>query len=144
RAGVDPRDGPGVGAPHRVFRPGRSRFPDDRLVLRRRRSRAARLGDRARRLCGGRTGAAVGAGGGGACRRFRHRSVRILVRISGMATIAIMTDLPGLARHALELAAEKRVSIVTAESCTAGKLCALLSEAPGAAVHLQGGFVTYT
>lgn len=35
------------------------------------------------------------------------------------------------------------MSIITAESCTAGKLCALLSEAPGAAEHLQGGFITY-
>jgi nicotinamide-nucleotide amidase len=33
---------------------------------------------------------------------------------------------------------------VTAESCTAGKLSALLSEAPGAAEHLHGGFITYT
>lgn len=34
--------------------------------------------------------------------------------------------------------------MVTAESCTAGKLAALLSEVPGAADHLQGGFVVYT
>jgi nicotinamide-nucleotide amidase len=33
---------------------------------------------------------------------------------------------------------------VTAESCTAGKLSALLSEAPGAGEHLHGSFVTYT
>jgi nicotinamide-nucleotide amidase len=36
------------------------------------------------------------------------------------------------------------LSIVTAESCTAGKLSGLLSEAPGAAEHLYGSFVTYT
>ena len=36
------------------------------------------------------------------------------------------------------------MSIVTAESCTAGRLAALLSEAPGAAEYLHGGFVTYT
>src|SRR5689334_10290801 len=55
-----------------------------------------------------------------------------------------MSDLPTLARRALELAGEKNLSIVTAESCTAGKLSALLSEAPGAAEHLHGSFVTYT
>jgi nicotinamide-nucleotide amidase len=61
-----------------------------------------------------------------------------------MATDEGMSDLSALARRVLELAAEKNLSIVTAESCTAGKLCALLSEAPGAATYLQGGFVTYT
>lgn len=55
-----------------------------------------------------------------------------------------MTDLPALARRALERASEKNLSIVTAESCTAGKLAALLSEAPGAAQRLHGSFVTYT
>ena len=38
----------------------------------------------------------------------------------------------------------KGLSVVTAESCTAGKLAVLLSEVPGAADHLQGGFVVYT
>jgi nicotinamide-nucleotide amidase len=61
-----------------------------------------------------------------------------------MATDDGMSDLSALARRVLELAAEKNLSVVTAESCTAGKLCALLSEGPGAATHLQGGFVTYT
>lgn len=37
-----------------------------------------------------------------------------------------------------------RISIVTAESCTSGLLAWLLSEAPGAAQWLHGGFVTYT
>jgi nicotinamide-nucleotide amidase len=55
-----------------------------------------------------------------------------------------MNDLPALARRVLELAGQKKLSIVTAESCTAGKLSALLSEAPGAAERLHGSFVTYT
>jgi nicotinamide-nucleotide amidase len=55
-----------------------------------------------------------------------------------------MNDLVALARRALELASEKKLSIITAESCTAGKLCGLLSEVPGAAERLHGGFVTYT
>jgi len=36
------------------------------------------------------------------------------------------------------------LSIVTAESCTAGVIAALLSRAPGASEVLHGGFVTYT
>jgi nicotinamide-nucleotide amidase len=55
-----------------------------------------------------------------------------------------MSDLSALAHRALEIAGEKDLSIVTAESCTAGKLAALLSEAPGAAERLHGSFVTYT
>lgn len=41
-------------------------------------------------------------------------------------------------------AAEQRLSLVTAESCTGGLIAAALSEAPGAATWLHGGFVTYT
>jgi nicotinamide-nucleotide amidase len=55
-----------------------------------------------------------------------------------------LADLTDLACRVLELAGQKEASVVTAESCTAGKLSALLSEGPGAAVHLHGGFVTYT
>jgi len=55
-----------------------------------------------------------------------------------------MSDLSALAHRALEIAGEKNLSIVTAESCTAGKLAALLSEVPGAAERLHGSFVTYT
>jgi nicotinamide-nucleotide amidase len=55
-----------------------------------------------------------------------------------------MTPLEELAKQALAAARRRDLSIVTAESCTAGRLATLLSEAPGAADHLQGGFVTYT
>jgi len=58
-----------------------------------------------------------------------------------------MQDVPNLvqlAERALALAQQKDVTLVTAESCTAGKLSALLSEARGAAEHLHGSFVTYT
>jgi nicotinamide-nucleotide amidase len=49
-----------------------------------------------------------------------------------------------LAKRALAAACRRNLAIVTAESCTAGKLSALLSEAPGAAEHLHGSFVAYT
>src|SRR4029077_2872504 len=58
----------------------------------------------------------------------------------------VLTDrlnLPDLER-AVAAAGRRNLTIVTAESCTAGKLSALLSEAPGAAEHLHGSFVTYT
>ena len=60
----------------------------------------------------------------------------------GSASNAI--NLSRLAERALEVAAQSNASIVTAESCTAGKLAAVLSEAPGAAERLHGSFVTYT
>ena len=53
-------------------------------------------------------------------------------------------NLPDLAERALAAAGRRNLTIVTAESCTAGKLSALLSEAPGASEHLHGSFVTYT
>jgi nicotinamide-nucleotide amidase len=49
-----------------------------------------------------------------------------------------------LACSVLSLAQQKGLTIITAESCTAGLIAAILSEAPGAATHLHGGFVTYT
>jgi nicotinamide mononucleotide (NMN) deamidase PncC len=47
-------------------------------------------------------------------------------------------------RKPSKAAAQTNAFIASAESCTAGKLAALLSEAPGAADCLQGRFVTYT
>ena len=49
-----------------------------------------------------------------------------------------------LACSVLSLAEQKNLTVITAESCTAGLIAAVLSEAPGAATHLHGGFVTYT
>jgi nicotinamide-nucleotide amidase len=54
------------------------------------------------------------------------------------------SDLVQLAERALAMARQRNMTIVTAESCTAGKLSALLSESPGAAEHLHGGFIAYT
>ena len=60
------------------------------------------------------------------------------------ALAAPHSSLRELAAITLDVVRRKGGSIVTAESCTAGKLAALLSEVPGAADHLQGGFVAYT
>jgi nicotinamide-nucleotide amidase len=63
----------------------------------------------------------------------------------------IETDFPRIDEKLVQRAAEViafakkcRCSIVTAESCTAGLLAAVLAEPPGAGTQLQGGFVTYT
>jgi nicotinamide-nucleotide amidase len=52
--------------------------------------------------------------------------------------------LPSLADQLLRVLQQKKLSVVTAESCTAGLLSLTLSDAEGAAVCLHGGFVTYT
>ena len=54
------------------------------------------------------------------------------------------STLASLAKQVFDAAREHNLSIVTAESCTAGKLSTLLSEVPGAGEHLHGGFVTYS
>jgi nicotinamide-nucleotide amidase len=53
-------------------------------------------------------------------------------------------NLAKLAEELLKLARDKHLAIVTAESCTAGHLCRILSNADGAAEFFDGGFVTYT
>ena len=52
-----------------------------------------------------------------------------------------------LVRRAAELMSllhKRKLTIVTAESCTGGLIASVLSEAPGAGDCLQGGFVVYT
>jgi nicotinamide-nucleotide amidase len=56
----------------------------------------------------------------------------------------VTDDLAVAAVRVLDVAKKGNLTIVTAESCTAGMLSTILSEAPGAAEHLHGGFVTYT
>jgi nicotinamide-nucleotide amidase len=46
--------------------------------------------------------------------------------------------------EALKRAKRAGLKVVTAESCTGGLVAMVLSEAPGAAEFLDGGFVTYT
>jgi nicotinamide-nucleotide amidase len=56
----------------------------------------------------------------------------------------IPAELAAIAKRVLAAAGERRLGIITAESCTFGLLATALSEAPGAAKLLHGGFVTYT
>jgi nicotinamide-nucleotide amidase len=53
-------------------------------------------------------------------------------------------ELNTLAADLLKQAERAGLTIVTAESCTAGLLALVLSDAEGAAEHFHGGFVTYT
>jgi nicotinamide-nucleotide amidase len=46
--------------------------------------------------------------------------------------------------EALGRAKKAGLKVITAESCTGGLIATVLSEAPGAAEYLDGGFVTYT
>jgi nicotinamide-nucleotide amidase len=48
------------------------------------------------------------------------------------------------AKVVLRLAQHKNLTLITAESCTAGLVAAVLSTAPGASGTLHGGYVTYT
>jgi PncC family amidohydrolase len=48
------------------------------------------------------------------------------------------------AQRILERAKLRDLTIVTAESCTAGAVATSLSKVPGAGEHFHGGFVTYT
>jgi nicotinamide-nucleotide amidase len=61
-----------------------------------------------------------------------------------MAACLMDMKLADSAEELLGLARRKNLTLVTAESCTAGLLCLALSDAPGAAEHFHGGFVTYT
>jgi nicotinamide-nucleotide amidase len=49
-----------------------------------------------------------------------------------------------LAGQLIEIATRRSLTVVTAESCTAGLLAETLSDAPGAATSFHGSFVAYT
>lgn len=56
-----------------------------------------------------------------------------------------MTDqLESTAARLVEAAARRKLSLVTAESCTAGRLARALTDVPGASNVVEGGFIVYT
>lgn len=59
-------------------------------------------------------------------------------------TLCVAPALAAKAGDVVSALNERKLSIVTAESCTAGLLAATLAQPHGAASVLQGGFVTYT
>jgi nicotinamide-nucleotide amidase len=58
--------------------------------------------------------------------------------------VRIDRKLVDCAVRVLDRARRAGIKLVTAESCTGGLIATVLSEAPGAAEHFEGGFVTYT
>jgi len=58
-----------------------------------------------------------------------------------MSQKASITD---LSARVVEAARASHARIITVESCTAGSLCTLLADTPGAGDVLLGGFVTYS
>jgi nicotinamide-nucleotide amidase len=60
------------------------------------------------------------------------------------AISSIDADIVRRAKDVMRLLLERKLSAITAESCTAGLISAALSEAEGASTGLQGAFVTYT
>jgi nicotinamide-nucleotide amidase len=61
-----------------------------------------------------------------------------------MAAVELISGVLGMkAAQVMALAAAHGLTIVTAESCTAGRISALLSDAPHAGEHFYGGFVVY-
>jgi len=61
-----------------------------------------------------------------------------------MKTSCIDVELTAAARHTAKTLRNAGLTIVTAESCTAGLISAALSQAEGASEILHGSFVVYT
>jgi len=57
---------------------------------------------------------------------------------------ALPDDIEQAARALLDLARDRRIAIVTAESCTGGLLASLLTDVEGASHAFERGFVVYT
>ena len=60
-----------------------------------------------------------------------------------MATKTTEAKAPEPGKRIIDLLAEKKQTIVTAESCTGGMIAAALTDIPGASAAVYGGYVTY-
>lgn len=52
-------------------------------------------------------------------------------------------EITALARHVIDAAADRGITIVTAESCTGGLVAGALTTIPGSSSAVEGGFITY-
>jgi PncC family amidohydrolase len=55
-----------------------------------------------------------------------------------------MSEVSAAVNHTMHLAQQRKMTVITVESCTAGALACALAEAEGASDTLHGGFVVYT
>lgn len=63
---------------------------------------------------------------------------------SASANAPCDADLMTLAERLLATARHHKAHIATAESCTGGLVCGLLTEVPGSSDVIEGGFITYS
>lgn len=64
--------------------------------------------------------------------------------MSGIETTHISVELVKQAKILLDHCQARKLTVVTAESCTGGLVAAVLTDAPGASAVVEGGFVTYS
>ncbi len=64
--------------------------------------------------------------------------------MSGIETTHISVELVKQAKILLDHCQARKLTLVTAESCTGGLVAAVLTDAPGASAVVEGGFVTYS
>ncbi|MAU60223.1 nicotinamide-nucleotide amidohydrolase family protein [Parvibaculum sp.] len=61
-----------------------------------------------------------------------------------MEKVPSENDIVARANAVMRRLTHARLSVITAESCSGGLVCAVLSQAEGAGSSLQGGFIAYT
>ena len=60
-----------------------------------------------------------------------------------MATKATLTPAPSVGEQIIDILAQRKLTLVTAESCTGGMIAAALTDIAGASAVFYGGYITY-